>query len=192
MAETIETLVTYLEMRENHHRHVPPPANLRLLLMRAESPPVHFYRYLYDTVGDGLMWIDRKKMSDAELASNISSELVEVYVLYVAGVPAGYFEVDARGKPTEVELKYFGLIREFHGRGLGKYLLSEAITACWAHAPERVIVDTCTFDGPLALPLYQKMGFTPYDRRPKLYTLPEGTTVGMFLDPTYSARTSET
>ena len=190
MAETIETVVTYLEMRENHHRHVPPPANLKLLLMRAESPPVHFYRYLYDTVGEGLMWIDRKKMSDAELASSISDELIEIYVLYVSGVPAGYFEVDARGKPTEVELKYFGLIRDFHGRGLGKYLLAEAITACWAHTPERVIVDTCTFDGPLALPLYQKMGFTPYDRRPKLYTLPEGATVDMFLDPRYTAHTS--
>jgi GNAT superfamily N-acetyltransferase len=190
MAVSIETIVTYLEMRENHHRHVPPPANLKLLLMRAESPPVHFYRYLYDTVGDGLMWIDRKKMSDAELSAAISPEHIEVYVLYVSGVPAGYFEVDAAGKPTEVELKYFGLIRDFHGRGLGKYLLAEAIAACWAHAPERVIVDTCTFDGPLALPLYQKMGFVPYDRRPKLYTLPEGTTVDMFLDPRYTAHTT--
>lgn len=190
MAATIETIVTYLEMRKNHHRHAPPPSNLKLLLMRAESPPVHFYRYLYDTVGDGLMWIDRKNMSDAELARNISDELVEVYVLYVSGVPAGYFEVDARGKPAEVELKYFGLIRDFHGRGLGKYLLAEAITACWAHVPERVIVDTCTFDGPIALPLYQKMGFVPYDRRPKLYTLPEGTTVDMFLDPRYTAYTA--
>jgi GNAT superfamily N-acetyltransferase len=190
MAETIETIVTYLEMRTNQHRHAPPPANLKLLLLRAEALPVHFYRYLYDTVGDGLMWIDRKKMPDAELAEAISGEEVEVYVLYVAGVPAGYFEVDARGRPAEVELKYFGLIREFHGRGLGKYLLSEAIAACWAHAPERVIVDTCTFDGPLALPLYQKMGFVPYDRRPKLYTLPEGRKVSDFLDLRYSAHTS--
>lgn len=181
MVETIETIVTYLEMRENPHRHVPPPANLKLLLMRAEAPPVHFYRYLYDTVGDGLMWIDRKKLHDDELKAAITAEGVEIYVLYVSGVPAGYFEVDARGKPADVELRYFGLISDFHGRGLGRYLLSEAITACWSHLPERVIVDTCTFDGPAALPLYQKMGFVPYDRRPRVYVLPEGTTVGMFL-----------
>jgi hypothetical protein len=35
-----------------------------------------------------------------------------------------------------------------------------------------VIVETCTLDSPAALPLYQRMGFTPYDRQSKLVTLP--------------------
>jgi hypothetical protein len=29
-------------------------------------------------------------------------------------------------------------------------------------------VETCTLDGPAALPLYQKMGFTPYAQEQKL------------------------
>ena len=81
--------------------------------------------------------------------------------------PPAIFEIDGRSAPELVELLYFGLVPEFHGRGLGKWLLAGAIRACWAHKPERVIVETCTLDGPAALPLYQKMGFRPYARKQK-------------------------
>ena len=95
-------------------------------------------------------------------------------VLHVGGVPAGYFEVAVRGKGT-TELAYFGLISDFHGLGLGKWFLSEAVNACWTSGePSRVTVETCTLDGAAALPLYQRMGFEPYDRKDKTMVLPEG------------------
>lgn len=166
MAKTVETVVTYLEMTEPRHSHVPVPANLKLMLMRLEEPTVHFYRYLYDTVGGSHVWVDRKKLSDGELAAEITAAGVEIWVLYVGGAPAGYFEIDAR-KRDVVELKYFGLIREFQGRGLGKWLMAEAIKACWVREPKKVSVNTCTLDGALALPLYQKMGFVPVGREHK-------------------------
>jgi GNAT superfamily N-acetyltransferase len=166
----VETVVTYLEMTADPHNHVPPPANMRLTLLKAERPPLHFYRYLYDTVGREFHWIDRQGMSDAVLAAEIHSEGVDIYVLYVGGVPAGFFEVDHRNL-AEVELKYFGLAPEFRGRGLGKWLLNEAVIFCWSWAPTRVIVETCTLDSPAALHLYQRAGFTPYDRQNKMVTL---------------------
>jgi GNAT superfamily N-acetyltransferase len=82
-------------------------------------------------------------------------------------VPAGYFELDCRNR-EEIWLAYFGIIPEFRGRGLGKWLLSEAIAAAWLRKPERVRVETCTLDDPRALPLYQRMGFVPYERRHKV------------------------
>lgn len=163
----LETTVTYLEMLAEPHQHFPTPANLKLMLTRAENPGVGFYRYLYDAVGAHYQWVDRKRLSDADLAAIIGNPNVEVWVLYVAGQPAGYFEVNARAAPV-VELEYFGLIPAFQGRGLGKWFLAEAIRACWARKPEKVVVQTCTLDGPAALPLYQKLGFTPYDRREKV------------------------
>ncbi len=166
MTATVTTTITYLEMKAEPFNHYPPPANKKLLLLRAENPQVDFYRYLYDAVGSKYTWVDRKRMSDQELAKIIQAEAVEVWVLYVGGSPAGYFEIDARDKQT-VELKYFGLMPAYHGMGLGKWFMAEAVRACWAHRPERVIVDTCTLDGPAALPLYQRMGFVPYDRREK-------------------------
>lgn len=163
-----EVVVTFLEMKAEPVLHVPVPAIPKLMLMRAEKPSVAFYRYLYDAVGHNYSWTDRKSFGDEELASIIQDDRVEVWVTYVAGQPAGYFEVDAREAPAHVELEYFGLTPEFHGRGLGKWLLAEAIRACWARKPERVIVETCSLDGPAALPLYQKMGFAPFDRKTKV------------------------
>jgi GNAT superfamily N-acetyltransferase len=168
---SIETIITYLEMTSDPHHFVPPPANLKLVLLKCEQLPLHFYRYLYDAVGGSLHWIDRRSLSDERLSALIHDESIDIFVLYVGGAPAGFFEVDRR-KSEEVELKYFGLVPEFRGRGLGKWLLSEAIGCCWQHAPVRVIVDTCTLDSPAALPLYQKMGFTAYARDSKILTLP--------------------
>jgi GNAT superfamily N-acetyltransferase len=170
MTREVSTVVTYLEMTAEPSLHYPPPANVKLMLMRAERPSVAFYRFLYAAVGNEYTWVDRKRLSDAELAEIIQAGGVEVWVLYVAGCPAGYFEVDARNAAT-VELKYFGLIPDYHGMGLGKWFMAEAVRACWAHRPERVIVDTCTLDGPAALPLYQRMGFVPYDRQEKTISL---------------------
>lgn len=162
----LQTTVTFLEMHAEPNLRVAQPVNMRLMLLRAERPTVPFYRFLYDSVGRPYHWIDRKQIDDEELAGIIQHQDVEVWVLYVDGQPAGYFEIDGREKET-VELQYLGLIPDFHGRGLGKWLLAEAIRACWARKPERVIVETCTLDGPAALPLYQKLGFTPYARKDK-------------------------
>ena len=168
---TIDTVVTFLEMDSDLHVHIHPPANLKLSLMRAEAIPVHFYRYLYDKVGEGLYWIDRKKLSDDKLTAAINAEGIELFVAYVGGVPAGFFELDVSDSEC-VWLAYFGIIADYQGLGLGKWLLSEAISAAWAKSPNSIKVETCTLDGPRALPLYQRMGFVPYERQEKMMELP--------------------
>lgn len=167
----IETIVTFLEMKSEPLHHIAPPSNVKLMLMRAENPTISFYRFLYDAVGREYHWLDRKNLSDADLSALIHADGVEVWVLYVNGQPAGYFELGPHDENT-IELEYFGLVSEFQGLGLGKWLLAEAIRAAWAKLPKRIIVQTCTLDGPAALPLYQKMGFTPYDQKSKVMKIP--------------------
>ena len=171
MTGTIDTVVTFLEMTAEPVHHFQPPSNLKLMLMRAEKPAVGFYRYLYDAVGGSYHWLDRKRLTTAELTSLIHGEGVEIWVLYVAGAPAGYFEL-APAEDKAVELEYFGLIPDFHGAGLGKWFLAEAIRAAWARKPHKLVVETCTLDGPAALPLYQRLGFTPVGRKNKTMQLP--------------------
>ena len=161
---SIEAVITYLEMRE-------PPAlpELRaplgkLALMRAERPSLAFYKFLYDRVGQGYHWTERKALSNAKLKAIIEDDRVEIHVLYVGGAPAGYSELDRR-KPPEIELCYFGLMPEFVGRRLGGYFLNWTIRHAWQCHPSRLWVHTNTLDHPRALPLYQRMGFTPYARR---------------------------
>lgn len=167
---TVETVVTYLEMTAPPSLFVPTPAGMRLALMRTEGIPVHFYRYLYDVIGRDHVWVDRKRLSDEALAAELSSPGVEVFVLYGGGVPAGFFELD-RINERITWLRYFGIVPDFHGRGLGKWLLKEALAEAWRTSPARVRVETCTLDSPRALPLYQRLGFVPYERQHKVMEL---------------------
>ena len=167
MSRKVKTTVTFLKMEKAPHEHVQPPSNLKVALMKLENPPVDYYRYLYNAVGENYDWVDRKTLSDDELAAEIDVDGVAIYVAYVGGVPAGYFELDSRTK-NQVWLTYFGITPQFIGTGLGKWLLCEAIATAWLNDPQSVHVETCTLDHPRALPLYQKMGFEVYERKEKV------------------------
>jgi GNAT superfamily N-acetyltransferase len=160
----IDDTVTYLEMFEQPSaRHSPAPLG-KLALMRAEGCTVSFYRYLYEMVGTPWLWFERREWNDATLAAELQRPTTEIFVLYVGGVPAGYFELNA-AEPRQTELCYFGLMPEFIGRRLGAFLLNAAIEQAWSRPIERFWVHTCTFDHPRALPLYQRAGFVVYARR---------------------------
>ncbi len=172
MTRQLETVVTFLKMDERPNDHIPMPSGFKLALMRLERPTVGYYRYLYDGVGDGYDWIDRKVLSDEQLLAEISADGIEIYVAHVGGVPAGYFELEC-SKRDQVWLAYFGIMPDFLGMGLGKWLLHEAISTAWSKNPQSVRVETCTLDHPRALPLYQRMGFVPYDRKEKTTLVPD-------------------
>jgi GNAT superfamily N-acetyltransferase len=157
----LECIVTYLEMREPPRHPNILSGRHKIALMRAESPTVSFYRYLYDTIGEEWLWWERRALDDEALAAIIHDPEVEIFVLYYDGVPAGYIELDLR-IAGEIEIAYFGLIPEFIGRGLGAYLLGWALDEAWQREPERVWLHTCNFDHPKAIAVYQRVGFTPY------------------------------
>jgi GNAT superfamily N-acetyltransferase len=155
--------VTFLQMKAKPLLPPPPLPSGKLAILRAEKPPVHFYRYLYNTIGDTYYWVDRRRLNDTELAELLQSATLDLYVLYVDGSPAGMAEFDYKDTPTGL-LAYFGLLPEFVGRGLGAYFLYHAVQNAWLKPISTLLVNTCTLDHPRALPLYQRMGFTAYSR----------------------------
>ncbi len=167
----LDYTVTYLEMaaRPATAPRRPPVAGAPLSLIRLYEPTVGYYRYIQHTVGDPWLWWERKAMSDAELAEIIGDEAVEIYVLSVGGVPAGFVELDFRAMPDRAEIAYFGLFEDFIGRGLGGYLLDWSVHCAWNRTPGPTLltVNTCTLDHPGALPAYQKAGFIPVGREEK-------------------------
>lgn len=164
MGRKIDVAITYLEQTSRPALKPPASPPLKVAILRVEDPPIHFYRYLYRLIGDPYHWVSRRRLSDERLAAIIKDPNVYVYVLYVGGAPAGLAELDAR-TPETVEIKFFGLAQEFHGKGLGRFFLTNAIELAWSLGPKRVRLETCTLDHPAALPLYQKLGFTVFDRR---------------------------
>jgi GNAT superfamily N-acetyltransferase len=163
--------VTFLAMRSKPSGLAPPQPKGKIAILRAESPPVHFYRYLYNTIGDAYLWVDRRKLSDDELAGVIQHPLVELYVLYADGCPAGMAELDFRDGGAG-QVAYFGLMPEFVGRHLGYYFLYQAVAIAWARPISSLLINTCTLDHPRALPLYQRIGFVAYSREDRYIELP--------------------
>jgi GNAT superfamily N-acetyltransferase len=140
-----------------------PPPRPGVAVLRAERPTVSFYRYLYDHVGGPWLWYERRLLSDERLAAAVQDPAVEVQVIHVGGVPAGYAELDCRSA-GEIELAYFGLLPEFIGQGLGAYFLAWTIHRAWDRGPRRLWVHTCSLDHPRALATYCATGFAEYAR----------------------------
>ncbi len=160
---TLTLSITHLELHERPKLgHTPPPAG-KLALIRAQPPTVSFYRYLYDHVGAQWFWWERRVMADAELAVIVEDPMVEVYVLYAQGAPAGFAELDLRRLDSDrvADIAYLGLMPEFIGRGYGHYLLDWSVDAALRHSPRRVTLNTCNLDHPRAVAFYQQAGFVP-------------------------------
>jgi GNAT superfamily N-acetyltransferase len=167
----VDTVVTYLSMRGPPQPVPPRPAGLRLALMKAEKIPLHYYRYLYKSVGLSWLWFERLSFDDATLAAKIHKPGVEIFVLYANGSPAGYYELDFSNR-KRTSLVYFGLMPEWTGRKLGPWLLGTALEEAFSRGAEEAIVNTCTLDHPAALPLYQRLGFRPVGREERRLHVP--------------------
>jgi GNAT superfamily N-acetyltransferase len=159
----LEVLITYLEMTARPALTSAQPPGAEITVVRAKNPTVSFYRFLYNSVGEPWHWYERRDMDDDALRTIVQHPDVEVCVLRVEGVPAGYVELD-RHVAGEVEIAYLGLMPEFIGRGLGRFLLDWAVIAGWHTSPRRLWVHTCSLDHPSAIAAYQRAGFVPYKK----------------------------
>lgn len=157
--ETIAVTVTFLEMTVPPAYYPPLPYNRPIALLKARQMPNHYYRYMMDRIGRKWHWVNALRLSDEEMTKKLGDPARDIRVLHLDGVPAGLFEVAPYG--DAVELAYFGLMESATGQGIGRWFLGAAIEAAWASGPDKVTVQTCTLDHPAALPLYQKMGFSP-------------------------------
>ena len=136
--------------------------------MRTSGMTPEYYAFLYEQVGRPHHWFVRRNMPDAMLKAELESGKSEIWVLHADGCPAGFFEIGMEDLPEKAEIRLLGLLSAYQGRGLSKFLISEAVFAAWAHNPQKVAIETNTLDSPRALVLYQKAGFHPVGSRVEL------------------------
>ena len=138
---------------------VPVPATDRAYRLElVSSPTPEFARYLYLTVGADWLWYMRLSWNRWQWQSRMENPDVELWVAFVEGCPAGYFELE-RQPGDSTEICYFGLTPESIGRGLGRTLLEDAIARATAIGGKRVWLHTCSLDHENALANYQARGF---------------------------------
>lgn len=166
-AAKLDVVVTYLEMTTRPTRPTIPQPLGSYALLKLDQPPVGYYRYLYNTVGEPWFWWERRQMNDRTLAGLIQDPDIDIYVLHAGGVPAGYAEFSRKTLPI-LSIVYFGLAPDFIGQGLGKYFLNWVVDQAWSYpGTEKVTVDTCNLDHPRALSAYQRAGFRPVRQESK-------------------------
>lgn len=158
----VTVVTTYLELPEREAFRPSFTTDPDVAVIESYIPFPAFYRFLYRVVGETHHWTMRLDWSDERLLEYLSRPSVTLLVLYVQGTPAGYIELNAESDEPDVEIAYFGLAPMFHGRGLGKHLLSTGVQRAFDDGASRVWVHTCTLDGPHALANYQARGFRPY------------------------------
>jgi GNAT superfamily N-acetyltransferase len=158
----VATIVTTLEMAAPAPPRPIPEAPLRL--ERWERPDPERYRALFRRVGAPWLWFSRLAMDERTLLAIIHDPAVRVFAaMDREGAEAGMLELDFR-ESGACEISYFALVPELAGRGLGRWLMAEALKLGWADGIERVWLHTCTLDHPSALGFYRKQGFVPVKR----------------------------
>jgi ribosomal protein S18 acetylase RimI-like enzyme len=105
--------------------------------------------------------VDRLGWDDQAIRTHLAQPSVTLWVLTMSGSPAGWFELKGHDDGS-TEIAYFGILPAFRRRGLGKYLLQEAVRHAWETGAHRVWLHTCTLDDPAALPNYLARGFATY------------------------------
>ncbi len=157
----IEYRVTFLEMTARPGYDWPhmPADDSTASLLRAEAPPVWYFRAVYDAVGHDHAWEDLHDEPDLELTGWLQDPAVALWTLMRNGWPQGFFVLDSRTR-GETALTLLGLVPGLVGRGYGRFLVRTAILTAWERPGlERLKVETCSLDHPRALAVYQQAGF---------------------------------
>ena len=115
-------------------------------------------KFFYKTIGKNHHWVDRLSWTEQQWINYISDEKVKTYVLKNADDYVGYFELIVHKDKNETEIAYLGLLKEYHNKKLGSYLLSSAIKKSFQKNINRVWVHTCSLDHKNALHNYIARG----------------------------------
>ena len=133
-----------------------PQKNCSIVLLNSIDFQIN--KFFHKNVGKNHHWVDRLIWSEREWINYVSDKKVKTYVLKHKDDLVGYFELISHEDKNEVEIAYLGLLKEYHNKKLGSYLLSMAIKNSFLEKTKRVWVHTCSLDHKNALNNYLSRG----------------------------------
>ncbi len=120
-------------------------------------------KFFYKQIGKNYQWVDRLIWTDKNWIEYVSSPNLFTFVLKNNEEIAGFFELMYHKDKLETEIAYFGLLKEYFGKKLGGYMLSEAIKKSFSYNVKRVWAHTCSLDHKNALKNYLSRGMKIYN-----------------------------
>ena len=115
-------------------------------------------KFFYKNIGKDHRWADRLVWTDKQWIEYVSNQKVKTYILKIKDDLAGYFELIFHEDKNEIEIAYFGLLKEYQNKKFGSYLLSTAIKKSFSLNAKRVWLHTCSLDHKNALNNYIARG----------------------------------
>ena len=150
----------YLEIKSLDELLGEKKPNDNYSLEQVSSNDFQLNKFFYNQIGKNHQWVDRLAWTNKNWTEYVSSPNVFTFILKKNGDIAGFFELIYHKNKSEIEIAYFGLLKEYMGKKLGGYMLSEAIKTSFLYNIKRVWVHTCSLDHQNALKNYLARGMT--------------------------------
>ena len=141
---------------------------LKIILERNKE--INFYKFLYKEIGKDFFWRDRLKWSEDQWSNYIDK--IKFYVLRKNDEILGFYELLHDQTNNLTEITYLGIFNNYYNKGIGGYLLTDAIIRAFEKPINYVSVHTCTLDHPNALKNYIARGMKIY-KKEEIYYNPE-------------------
>jgi len=159
MTTTNHTEVTtwFLQFDAVPPTHIDWPHGVQLVEAEVASPELS--QFMFRTVGGPWRWFSRLSWNYQQWLDYLTQQQVRTWLLWVKGTPAGYIEL-LKHADQSVEIKFFGLVPQFIGRGLGLKLAQAAVMQAAQWQAAKIWLHTCSADHRSALKNYQHAGFS--------------------------------
>ncbi len=154
----VEMTVYYLEMKDKIEYSPSAQIDPDFWSKKIDVECPEINKMFYIAVGSHWDWIDKLEWTNEQWHQYGTRKGLETWIGYYKNTPAGYFELEFQNG-GDVEIVYFGLLKQFIGKGLGGIFLSQAIQGAWNAGAKRVWLHTCNLDHPAALENYIARGF---------------------------------
>ncbi len=129
------------------------PENYKIVLDNKDN--FHLNKFFYKQIGKQHQWVDRLIWQDKNWIDYVSKKNLKTFILKQNNDYVGYFELIF--DKNVCEIAYFGILKEYIGKGYGGFLLSEALKIGFKNA-NRIWVHTCSLDHPNAIENYKSRG----------------------------------
>jgi len=144
MERTIDRFYLHILSSKDLIRSDCKEKNLEISLEK--KPTIDLCKFFYKEIGKDFFWRDRLKWSDGDWTNYISQDFFKLYILKSNNKLAGYYELLYNPANPSMEIAYFGIFKEFFGKGIGGYLLTDAILNSFKEKINKAWVHTCTHD----------------------------------------------
>ena len=119
---TQEVQRNYLEINSIQYLNevIEPSKDYSLKLLE----PINFQlnKFFYKNIGKNCHWVDRLIWTELDWNKYISDEKLSTFILKNKDEIAGYFELSFNKDTKEAEIVYFGILEEYFGKKLVKWL----------------------------------------------------------------------